>query len=610
MNAAVLIATREIRDRSRLFIIAAAMAVVPFVAVFAVRENRPLAIAMVAAVLAVAYSCSLAIALGVSTIGRELTEKRLSFLFTRPVSAASIWFGKVAASLLTIFGVLVIIVLPTFLFAHGGWSDMWTAGGDAILFASLIASTVLFFFGHTASTMLRSRSALVGLDFAMLAVMVVAIFALVRPIVIGGGHELTEALLAIVGGVMVLVLAVAPVWQLAKGRVDARQNHKALSVFLWTAMAVVLILTAAYALWVISPPLASIDQRFVIDQTPSGKWAYVSGMTPGRGSYLASYLVDTTTGDRERIAVSPWGRVHFAGDGNSIIWFEDDDLLPRGRSFRLHTRRLEPNAKPVATQLVMPMPSDAQISDDGARLATVRGDRTEVYDIASGKLLGAARGIIGNNVSAMIFAGPDVVRLFEDNATGGMRVRELDLVRRKLTTTVERPSDLRGYRGTVFSGDGSRIFLRRQGEIVDAHTGATVAKIPVAADGTLFTTMLRDGSVVMTRDSKLYHFDRTGKLVAEVAIPVRRAGVVGQLGASKVLLAVTGTDPSRWRILIVDLVGRKLERSVDGVLGPVPTWWSSVIREFPEDATFVSLSSARELVLWNARTGVKRPFPM
>ena len=48
MNAAILIASRELRDRGRLFLIAACMAVVPFVAAFAVRENRPLAIATVA----------------------------------------------------------------------------------------------------------------------------------------------------------------------------------------------------------------------------------------------------------------------------------------------------------------------------------------------------------------------------------------------------------------------------------------------------------------------------------------------------------------------------------------------------------------------------------
>jgi ABC-type transport system involved in multi-copper enzyme maturation permease subunit len=607
MTAAMLIATRELRDRSRLFLIAAAMAVVPFFAALAVRENRSLAIATVAAFLATAYSASLAIALGVSAVGREMTEKRLSFFFAKPVSPASIWIGKVTAGLATVFGALVLILLPTYLFAHSGWSSMWTTGGDGVLAYAVISGVVFFFFGHTASTMLRSRSARVGIDFALMVVMALTMFAMLRPILMGGGLDIVMLILAVFSGAFLLLLAVAPIWQLSRGRVDARGNHAALSTAIWSGAAVLVLIAAGYAYWVISPPLSQIADIFAIEQSPSGRWVYISGQTPGRGSYLASFLVDTTNGERERVPLSAWGRIHYSGDGKLVAWLEPAELLPSSGMFRLHTRRLEPNAKLVATPLIGTMPRAAALSEDGSRIALVRWKQLAVYEVATGRLLGAANGIDGGDVLTMMFGTPDIVRVV-DRTAKVMHVREFDLAHRKLTTTIERtlPS---GYIGLRMTADGSRLYLRHDRAIVDTHSGATVAVLPLAPEKPYFSTMLRDGSSIVTRDSKLYHFDPSGKLVGEVPIPVRQAGVVGQLGTSKVLLAVTRNDTKDWRMLVVDLASHTLERTINNVAGPMPTWAEPVLRQFPEDATFVGMDTSRHLLLWDPRTGAKRAFP-
>jgi ABC-type transport system involved in multi-copper enzyme maturation permease subunit len=610
MNAAVLIASRELRERSRLFLIAAAMAVVPFVAALAVRENRSLAIATVAGVLAIAYSTSLALALGSSAVGRELTEKRMSFLFAKPVSPASIWAGKTAAALLTVFAALAIVILPTYLFASGGWRDMWTAGGSSIVTWSLIASVALFFAGHAGSTMLRSRSALIGLDFLAVVILLFALYRLIRPILLGGAHELAVRMLYVTAGLLVLVLAIAPVWQLSRGRVDIQRNHRALSAFLWSGAALVLIGVAAFSWWVISAPLESIDERHVVEQSPTGEWLYASGTTKGRGSYLTSYLVNTVTGERERIPLSPWGEVHFSRDGRMIAWLEPADLLPPIQRFRLRTRRLERGAKQVSSKLEMPMPHDAALSEDGSRIAVIVRQQLQVYDIATGNLLGAAQGFNGQFVSSMLFAGPNLVRVIEccHPPAAMLRVRDFDLANRKVTTNFER-TGVKLYGTDKVTGDGSRILLRPAAEVVDMRSGATVAALPIKREKVFFITMLRDGSTIVTRDSKLYHFDPTGKLAGEVPLPVKAAGVAGQIGASKLLLGVTGQDPSQWRMLIVDLATHKLERTVDGVLGPVPAWTEPVMRQFPEDATFIGIDRSRKMVTWDARTGATRPFP-
>lgn len=608
MNAAVLIASRELRDRGRLFFIAACMAVVPFIAAFAVKENRQLAIATVAGFVAASYTSALALAMGVSMIGRDLTEKRLSFLFTKPVSAASIWFGKVTAGIATWLGAFVIVILPTFLFANQGWKDMWTAGGAPVMAYTLIMSTVLFFGSHAASTMLRSRSALVALDFVLLVVMIVALFGMMNPILLGGGLDIAIAITLCVGVAMLVVLAVAPIWQISRGRIDPRRNHAAFSAAFWSGAAIVVMAAAAYAMWVISPPLASITDYFSVDQSPTGRWMYLAGQTKNRGSYLASFVIDRTTGERERIAVSPWGTVHRTADGNSIVWMEYDDLLPGRGSFRFYTRRFESGAQQVASRLTMPMPRNAQLSHDGARVAVIRSKRLEVYELASGRLLGAAPGIEDGNVMALFFAAPDVVRVVElSRRSPELVIRTFDMRARKLTSTPPRP--VKGLRNVQFSRDGSRVFVRSEGMVLDAQTGAVLATQPVVPVSRVYGAMLRDGSTVVSRDGKLYHYDPNGTQRAEIAIPVPHAGVMAQLGESKVVLSSGGNDPAKWKVFVVDLAARKVASVTPGIRNAYSWWNDPLLPQFTEDAMLMAMADERRIVLWDPRTGEKKPMP-
>lgn len=413
MNAAVLIASRELRDRSRLFLMAACVAFIPFVAALAVKQNRPLAIATTASFLAAAFTSALALALGVSAIGRELTEKRLSFLLSKPVSAASIWIGKASAGMLTWLAAFAIILLPTVVFVQGAWKDMWMAGGDAIAAYTLIMGTLLYFGGHAASTMFRSRSALVGLDFVLLGSMLIVLYALARPFLIGGGLEETLKLLTIVGVALLVVLVAAPIWQIARGRVDPRRSHAALSTALWGGAAVVLLIAGAYTLWVVMAPLSSLDHIYSVEQSPSGKWVSVTGHA--RGSYVASFLVDSTSGKGERLNKQQRSAAQFSGDGRTMVWMENEELLPWKFSFRVHTRRLEPGAEQRATPIVVPMQRfEFLLSDNGSRIAVTSRNQLEVYEVESGRLLGSAAGIDdGANWSKMFFAGPDVVRFVQ-----------------------------------------------------------------------------------------------------------------------------------------------------------------------------------------------------
>ena len=270
MNAAILIATRELRDRSRLFVIALGIALIPFLAALALRQDRQTAMAVVAGILALAYSGVVALMLGVSTIGGELTEKRLGFLFARPLSPVAMWAGKATAALVICLGAFAIIVLPTWLFAHEAWSDLSSERGGgmtALRVAGLCAA--LFFGGHVASTISRSRSARVGLDVAFSVMTLFAVFALLRPLLLVDAGETATSFLIAIGVAVLAVFAVAPVWQLARGRIDPRRNHAALSTVLWSGVAIVLAVAAACVLWLTSAPLSAMSWTRTSSSLPS-----------------------------------------------------------------------------------------------------------------------------------------------------------------------------------------------------------------------------------------------------------------------------------------------------------------------------------------------------
>ena len=67
--------------------------IVPFVPGVHTGERRT-ALAVASLIFATGFTAGLATILGSSIIGKELSDGRLSFYFSKPVSAGSIWFGN------------------------------------------------------------------------------------------------------------------------------------------------------------------------------------------------------------------------------------------------------------------------------------------------------------------------------------------------------------------------------------------------------------------------------------------------------------------------------------------------------------------------------------
>jgi hypothetical protein len=297
-----------------------------------------------------------------------------------------------------------------------------------------------------------------------------------------------------------------------------------------------------------------------------------------------------------------------------MVWLESDELLPRRGTLRVYSRALEPGSKPGATSFTIGNPRHVLLSHDGSRFAVITGNKLEVYDVETTRLLGAATGISDARWSKLFFAGPDVVRILQGYRAGTQRFRiqEFDVTRKKLSTIADWPADraraVNSYYNVNITGDGSRIFIREEGAIRDARTGAVLMTLPIQPKSPFFSSMLPDGSVIVTRDAKLYQIDANGMLVRETPIPVAQAGVAGQVGVSKILLSRGGAERKEWRLMLVDLTTGKVDAQLPGHLTALG-WSASTMPQFTEDATIVAMDGKRELVLWDLKSGAKRPFP-
>jgi len=615
MSHTLIIASRELRERSRIFLVAAAMAVLPFfmIAIPAARENRPEMIAMLAGFLAVALSLGVAIALGGSTIAGELAAKRLSFYFSKPVSPAAIWFGKAIAALLTSFVSFAIIILPSMLYVGNRWSSTWD--GPQLLVWFALAVVVLFLVAHAMATMVRSHSGLIGIDFLLAAGAVAVILAILKPLFFGAGVEIAIRLLGIIGIIVVAILFAAPVWQLAQGRTDLRRSHAALSRALWIPLAVVLLVAGGYVAWLMR---VEPDDLTIINHLQQGQRnaVFLSGAAAGtgRGHYGASFIVDTASGHFARVYATKWWGAQFSKDGRVVAWLQPTSMLKPMQHFELVTRRVDDlNAPAVATGIRLQWSSFA-LSDDGSRVAVITGGTVAVHDLAANRILASAGIPSGAYGRSMYFATPDVVRIAETDTSSRLKLFELDTRARTLTKTGEIDAPTTRYPGLRISPDGTRLFLAASGILADAHTGATLATLPVTTKIAFATAVLRDGSIAIIKDSRVHVFAANGTPVRQIALPTRRGWISGEVDGGK--LIVLGLDASNdegsgsgRRMFVIDVARGVVERTMNDLKGPVPDWSDLSTPQFRANQQLAAVNAERKLVLWNPSTGAVTAFP-
>ena len=602
--SAVVIALRELRERARLFAICAGLAVLPFLATLlpGARNDRADVIGAVSSFLALAMTLGSAALFGGSTVMRDMAERRLSFYFSRPISPAALWIGKATASILSSFACFAIIAIPSAIASPRAWPSLWLLTSRQLFLITGAGVVVLFFVIHILSSVVRSRSVLIAVDFVMAAILAAALVAIARPLLMGAALDLAAFLGAGLGAVVLLILAVAPVWQLRNGRTDIRRSHAALSQFLWPSIFGAVAVVAGYVMWVVHPSPADLTRLVQLRQSPGAEWVLAAGSAQARGDYQASFLLDGK-GNWKRVRMAPWSQMHFSRDGNVAAWFEPAGLMGMN-DFELHTSR-------GSTGIRVRGIREMALSDDGSRVALGDGPIVTVYDATTGKILASAGGFDRALGHLMFFASNDIVRVIEltyRSVGGPFRIFEIDIPRKKVVKTGE--LTLRVGAMLTASHDGSRIFLRRLRRLIDGRTAATLKDYP--QHETVNAAVLDDGRVVETvREGKTSRLRVYGG--PEIVLPIEIASAGGELADGKLIVrgvkqmgwSYTGSDRTQF---IVDIDRGVIEQTIPNVKSPDWGWGTDPRMIRYEARRLAGVDREGKIVWWDPRTGrTERP---
>ena len=621
MRHALVIARRELAEKRFVAVSAAAFAVLPFLlaTIPGIRGPNGAAdvIATAAGLLAIGFTGGLALVLGGSVIGRDLAENRLSFYFSRPLGAASIWFGKVAAALALIVAAFAIIVAPARVGASSGVQHTW-GGQNVLLFALAIVggSFVLFFVAHVIGSFVRSRSAWIAADFAALCIAAYAGYLVLRPLVDSGADQAAKALIIAIGCGVVIALIGGGAWQLERGRTDRKRSHVALSQFVWAIVGATLLLTGAFVAWMVSA--SPSDLKTVFAELPrSGSWAIVDGQARHRLDYRAAFLYNFDTGAYSRLSAGRLWRAGFTPDSKSLFIARADTRHGQAEIFR---RPVDGGAE-VSTGLTVPLQSDYVTNANGDRIASIYGSLLSVYDVPQKQSLGSVRLPGGpNDVVALYFASPTVVRIAtfnffrttdSESVARSLRLFEFDTTRRALQQTGELKTDAHAV-AVGANEEGSRLLVRnyQKGiDVIDGRTAAVQFELPVA--GLRSATLLHDGGVAIARRDgagvAVGIADASGKIIRSIPIGVAVTGPLHELRDGRLLVSTRPPAQASGELatVVIDPAAGTIVQRIPGaalVGNPLATPYNRDPRRGPIDLPRIYRNTQGQLFRWNAVT--------
>jgi hypothetical protein len=551
MSHALVIAGRELAEKRFVFLAAAAFALIAAVMplVPGVHGSGPDAIVLAAMILATAFALGLAAILGSTIVGRDIAAGRMSFYFARPVGGAAIWFGKLAAAAALVVVSFFIAVAPALIAGPMTVRPIWAGSLWQLAAAIGAAATVLFFGAHALGTMIRSRSALLVLDFIAAALVVELAWTIARPLILSQAVKAIAAL----GGWYAAALLVAAVgagaWQLIDGRSDRRRSHRAFSTFFWSALAVALVAAALFLGWIFSATPADLSDGIFVVQPPSGDAAILGGNVRHRLNYRPLFL------DSTRIPGTVWAT--FSQDGRRAVMLQVTS--PSSQAAEVVVRDAANGWRATQTQLgfrqtqlgfrhwVGPITA----TDDATRIAVADRSNITVYDVASSRALGSFN--IG--AAMMFFVTPNLIRVYSiDQQT--LRAFEFDVAARALHKTGEAPMEMQTWHWIVrASADGTRALVGNRGGSVMLCDGRTLQPIAPADEDARF---LQDGRLVKVPK----HF--AGEVAPGKGLIVTRSSTqLVDLDTGKELARAEGLQPVMITLRHLWLIGGAVTLSPD-----------------------------------------------
>lgn len=600
MNHTLAIARRELAEKK--FVLTAALALAAVVAIIPFLRGssanwRSLYV-VGSMILSAGFAAGLAVMLGVSIIGRELSDRRLSFYFTKPVAAPAIWFGKLIASALLVAGTFLIGNLPAVAAGLKEYKAVWSGGPQGLAILAIFFATI-FFVAHVLSTIARSRSPWAAVDLVAATALGIVAWRIVQPLLSSFAWLMLLFVVKVFGWLLLIGVLAAGAWQLAMGRTDRLQSHRALSQFLWPAVATAIAICGAIVWWVVSATPGELTGEYRVHVSPRGGVALISGTSKHRRDYKPRFIMDLRNGDYERLMSLPLQQ-GFTGGGTKIVTIEP--VVRSGAIGEVYVRDAALHAHARATGLIIGQHVTIAVSPDGNRIAYVTQGVLTIYDVPSRRSLGSVR--MANPVRTMWFMSPDVVRVFQATpSTNSVQPHELaifeyDLRSRAFTRTgsFQRPAR---YFGFTASSDGSRLFVRTDGHGVSVLDGRSAAVLMTLNDNVGWFRPLPEGRMIGSVSGGLRVFNAAGAVERDIPIGARNYGFF-PVAADRVL--VEAKTNSGFEELVVDVNSGSIVRRVKDLRPIDGDWFLYDGRYSAPSPDHLFIDSKGQLIRWNAIT--------
>lgn len=627
MNGFVAVLRREVFEHRLVFaaggvagLLALAAPLLP-----ATRAHSPAEVReSVAIVPALLFAIGVSILLGASVLARDLFERRSSFYFSRPLSAFSIWAGKTVGAAAISIGTFFLILLPSIL-SGADFREVRSFIDPGLPLLAVIAGAILVLvsLSHAAAVLLRSRSPLLLLDVAALVLLFSAGAAILRVLLSRFALGSIPVVMTLAASTAAIGLLAGGAAQVIVGRTDPRRGRLALSAGFWSVALIGVFVCAGYATWILT---AGPEDLVVQSAIPArqGSWLAVSGRAAGRGDYEPTFLLDTAKGTSLRVG----GDLTFSRNGTRAVWTTLRSFRQRSPVDLVTAALDRPEPETVETRISASAWNPLVLSHDGARVASL-GQTISVFDIASGKLLGAALAETPAWIYRGSFVTPDLLRIWRQLSppraveTATIEILEFDISRKKLVRTGSirlAPtiwpffSDRAGDRLLIRSENGSKIGL------YDGRTGALLSTlVEKAFDERPWAIFTSDGRIVIGSSrvgaATLRLFSRAGLPQGEVPLGPGARVLLGGEAAPGQLVVAAGPERMRTeltgKILLADLARgtvRPLAEKVFPVAG-FPRWGAAdptQVLEPGSEATKLFYGPNGSLVRFDPLTGERR----
>ena len=622
MGKAIAIARREIEERMFVFVAAVVVTVASLVTLivpYETFEDRFSAFAIVSIIVGTSFVAGLSGILGMSLVGRELSEKRMSFYFARPLSPAAIWFGKLGAAVAIIITCTAIVFTPSFFFLPRIAQPWLTL---PIAFAALLGGClVVLLASHVLSTMLRSRSPMLAVDFAAVIIFKICIIAALVPLMLHHASILVWSIVTFIGLAFVISVVAGGARQLARGRIDVRRNHFELSRSLWIGMAATLAVVVAFTFWMTSATPHDMAKRYV-EHAPAGSWVFATG-TVHRSDYEAAFLADVTSG--RSIEVPPqfewFGQINNSGTG--AVWIEPvspiEVLLRREKvTLEVMTAALAGDAKARHTGIfINGVARSLDVTPDLSRVAVLNHNTLTVFDTATRRSLGSAM-ISGD--ARVQFLSPNEVLVSSRTKNGdtyAIRIDTFDVAKRKLETRIE--TTARGNLIAINASSDGRTLLMRTFPGKIANPSAAIRLFDLAAGRELTTItpeagvrflnawLLDDGRVAVTAlangRGRLRIYSST-TIDRDLDLATAAMTRIDAVNGNQLIVSRSNWESNKREAMLVDL-NRGVIARAEGLMAIPPQMFGASTRGGREFVPLF-LDASGNYVTWNPATGARK----